>query len=282
MYLVTGSTGNIGRALVSVLLEQGHQVRALVRDATRARGQLPAEAEIAVGDLNDGQSVAVASRGVEGVFHLQATPGVSQTQVVIDAARSADVRKIVALTSMGAILKPAPIIGADFVAREELLRHSGLDVTYVRPGNLMSNAFGWANGIRSNGRVVDPVGEGRLASVDTDDVARVAAVALTEPGHVSHGYLLTGPESLTSREQVAILAEVLGSTIEFEDVTPEQIAVQNAANGMPRESVDALLNLQEMFRAGRASMITDDVYNVTGIAANTFRDWCIRNAGAFA
>ncbi len=44
-----------------------------------------------------------------------------------------------------------------------------------------------------------------------------------------------------------------------------------AANDMPREAVDALLNLQQMFRGGRASMITDDVYNITDIAANTFR-----------
>jgi len=44
-----------------------------------------------------------------------------------------------------------------------------------------------------------------------------------------------------------------------------------AANGMPREAVDALLNLQQMFRGGRANIITDDVYNITDIAANTLR-----------
>jgi len=94
-------------------------------------------APTSVGDLVDAPSVA-AVRGVDGVCHLQATPGIHQTQVVIGAARSADVAKIVARTSMGAVLKPAPTISGDFVAHADLLRRCGLDVTFIRPGNLMS------------------------------------------------------------------------------------------------------------------------------------------------
>ena len=40
-------------------------------------------------------------------------------------------------------------------------------------------------------------------------------------------------------------------------------------------------NLNEMFRAGRAGVIADDVENLTGVAPRTFRDWCERHADAF-
>ena len=116
------------------------------------------------------------------------------------------------------------MIGATLAAREDLLRASGLDVTYLRPNGLMSNALWWADGIRDNNRVVDPTGPGRQPVVDPDDIARVAALVLTQDGHVGHGYILNGPEALTAREQVEILSDVLGHTIDFVDVTPEQVA----------------------------------------------------------
>jgi uncharacterized protein YbjT (DUF2867 family) len=132
---------------------------------------------------------------------MQAGAGTEQTKTVIDAARAAAVPKIVLLSSVGARLQPLPIIGAVLAAREQVMRESGLGATYLRPNNLMSNAFWWLGSIRG-GKVVDPPGAGRMGLVDPADVARVAAVALTEDGHIGKGYFLTGPEALTSREQV--------------------------------------------------------------------------------
>lgn len=75
-----------------------------------------------------------------------------------------------------------------------------------------------------------------MGFVDTDDVARVAAVALTRDGHAGHGYTLTGPEALTSGEQVQILADVLGRTIDFVDTTPAQLASDSIEQGTPAET----------------------------------------------
>jgi uncharacterized protein YbjT (DUF2867 family) len=145
----------------------------------------------------------------------------------------------------------------------------------------MPNALWWADAIRGEGRVVDPCGPGRMAFVDTDDVARVAAVALTEDGHVGRGYILTGPEALTTREQVEILSDVLGQTIDFEDITPEQFARNSIAQGTPVEAAEALQNLNELFPCRAAGIVTDDVENTTGTAPRTFRDWCERHIDAF-
>jgi uncharacterized protein YbjT (DUF2867 family) len=106
-YLVTGATGNVGGELATQLLEQGHEVRALVRDASRA-GRLPAGTGIAVGDLDDAGSLTAAARGADGVFYMQVAPLPAQAQYMVAAAKAAGVSKIrtspSSLGSAGAIL----------------------------------------------------------------------------------------------------------------------------------------------------------------------------------
>jgi len=281
VYLITGATGNIGSSLVKQLHEQGHAVRALVRSAARAEA-LPDGVDVAVGDLDDAESVTAALKGVASVFLLHAVPGTEQTQIMADATRATGVRRLVLLSSIGARIKPAPIIGQMLADREDLLAASGLDVTYLRPNTLASNALWWAEEIQERGRVTDSTGEGRTPPIDPEDIARVATHVLTENGHVGHGYILNGPEALTAREQVEILADVLGLPIEFVDSTPEQVADAAIANGTPEPAARALQDLNEMFRAGRAGVVTDDVLNITGVAPRTFRDWCERHVDAFS
>ena len=280
MYLITGATGNIGSLVVAQLHAAGHDVRALVRNPSRASG-LPEGVDTAVGDLDDAESVVTALRGVDAVFLLHAGSSTTQTEIMIDAARSAGVNRIVLLSSVGARLRPLPMIGEALAAREDLLQASGLDVTYLRPNVLMSNALAWADGIRDDNRVVDPTGPGRMPVVDPDDIARVATLVLTEDGHTGHGYILNGPEAVTSREQVETLSDVLGHTIDFEDVTPEQFARDSIARGTPAPAAEALQNLNEMFRTSRAGVIADDIHNLLGVAPRTFRDWCESHIDAF-
>jgi uncharacterized protein YbjT (DUF2867 family) len=280
MYLITGATGNVGGALVTQLHEQGHAVRALVRDRSRA-DRLPDGIDLAVGDLDDVKSLTAAAGGVEGVFYMQLNPGTAQTENIVVAARAAGVRKIVALSSIGVRLEPVDHpIGADLAAREAVLRESGIDVTYLRPNAFMSNVLWWLPMIR-DGRIVDATDPGRIACVDPDDIARVAAVTLTQDGHAGHGYILNGQQALTAREQVEIIADVLDRRIEFVPVTPEQLAHDSVEHGMPAERAEALRQLNELFRAGRAGVLADDIQNVTGTAPGTFRAWCERNADAF-
>ena len=281
MYLVTGATGNVGGPLARQLHEQGHGVRALVRDPARA-ASLPAGIELAVGDLDDPGSMSKAVQGVEAIFLMQVGGGTEQTKTMITAARDAAMPRIVLLSSAGARLLPldANPMGAALAAREQVLRESGLGVTYLRPSAFASNAFGWRDAIRA-GTVTDPTGDGVLAVMDPEDIARVAVAALTQEGHVGKGYLLTGPQALTSREQVAIIAEVTGRSIDFQDVTPHEFAQAAIQRGTPPEQAHLMEHLNEVFRARRSVAITDDVENITGIAPGTFRAWCERNADAF-
>jgi len=281
MYLVTGATGHVGGPVARQLHAQGHSVRALVRDPSGAVG-LPTGVELAAGDLDDPASVSEAVQGVEAIFLMHVGTGTEQTTTMIAAARDADVPRIVLLSSAGARLLPldANPMGAAFAARERILRESGLGVTYLRPSAFASNAFAWRDAIRT-GKVVDPTGDGVLAVMDPEDIARVAVAVLTENGHAGKGYLLTGPQALTAREQVATIAEVTGRPIGFQDVTPHEFAQAAIQRGTPPEQAHLMERLNEVFRARRWVNITDDVENITGTPPATFRDWSRRHADAF-
>ncbi|WP_367125267.1 NAD(P)H-binding protein [Streptomyces phytohabitans] len=281
MLLVTGATGNVGGPLARRLHGQGHHVRVLVRDPARA-ATLPNGIERVVGSLDSAADVARAADDVEAVFLVQTGSGTAQTATVVDALRGAGAPRVVLLSSVGARLMPLgdnPVIGGALAAREDLLRASGLEVTYLRPNAFASNALWWLDGVRA-GRVVAATGEGRQAVIAPEDIARVAAVALTEDGHAGKGYTLTGPEALTAREMVATVAEVTGQEVEFEDVTPHAYAETSITAGVPEEQAYALEALHHVFRLGRAAYVTDDVRNLTGEAPLTFRAWCERHAAS--
>jgi nucleoside-diphosphate-sugar epimerase len=72
--LVTGATGKVGYAIANDLLERGDQVRALVRDPTRAASILPAGIEPVTGDVNDPASLEPAVEGCELVFNSMGMP----------------------------------------------------------------------------------------------------------------------------------------------------------------------------------------------------------------
>lgn len=70
-YFLTGATGFLGTRLVHQLLEEGHEVVALVRP-TSETGPLPEAVELVEGDVTEKESMRPGMVGVDGVFHLAA------------------------------------------------------------------------------------------------------------------------------------------------------------------------------------------------------------------
>ena len=147
----------------------------------------------------------------------------------------------------------------------------------------MSNCLRWAQGIKAQGSVSIATGESRTAPIDPADIAAVARLALTRPGHEGKTYELTGVDVLSGREQVETLAKALGRPIQVVDVSVEQ-AVEGMRRGgrMPPKLLEAQGEMLEAIRSGRlARKTTDTVRELTGSAAGSFAAWCERHKGAF-
>src|SRR5207237_197124 len=140
--------------------------------------------------------------------------GAGHVETMMKAAQQAGVRHVVYLSSTGAN-HPTLLLGRWHRDREEIIRASGLTWTFLRPGNFMSNTLMWAETIKTQETVYFPGGAGRTAPIDPQDIAAVAALALTQPGHEGRIYELTGGELLTAAQQTEILSHVLGKPIRY-------------------------------------------------------------------
>lgn len=276
MLLVTGTTGRIGRALVTELTGE---VRALVRNPA---ADLPDHVDRAVGDLGEPATLTPAFDGVDRLFLLVPGIGTDHTANALAAARAAGVRHVVLLSSYAVLGDPPPAMGHWHRERERMIRDSGIPATILRPCGFMTNAFDWLPTIQAGGYVLDPVGPGRAAPIDPADIAAVAARVLTEDGHEGEEYLLTGEETLTVAEQVAVLAKAIGRDLEIREVsTPEDAVRFRYPDGAPPALAAAIIEGLRLMRADTVGQRTEVVRRVVGRAPRTFADWCERNAEAF-
>jgi uncharacterized protein YbjT (DUF2867 family) len=280
--LVTGATGRLGRLVVDRLVDAGVPVRALTH-RSEAAATLPEGVDVVTGDLTVPESLDACLRGVGAVFLVWTAPPVTAPAVVERLAAHA--RRVVFLSSphrtphpFFSQPNPMAVLHADI---ERLIAASGLEPTVVRPGMLASNAFlWWAPAVRVDGAVRWPYAAAETAPVDDRDVAAVAARTLYEDGHAGGDYVLTGPESLSQAEQVAIIGDVLGRRTRFEELSPEEFRTETQGT-WPRPVVDMLLDAWAA-TMGRPAFVTSTVSEILGSAPRTFRQWVADHATALA
>ncbi|HET6866550.1 MAG TPA: NAD(P)H-binding protein [Solirubrobacteraceae bacterium] len=275
MILVTGATGNAGGAVARSLVKSGEQVRAVVRDADRA--QLPAGVEVAVGDLNDPQTLLPHLEKVTAAFLLSGYEGLEETLVNM---RRAGVERVVLLSSSAAPNGDETNAVARYhILSERAVRQSGLGWTFLQPNTFMTNTFQWLPQLRQGDVIRVPFPDVRVATIDPDDIGAVAALALRSGAHEGRAYRLSGPESLSPADRVAILAEVLGRELHFEAQTNEDARAEMSA-AMPAEYVDAFFRF---FVDGDLdeSAVLPTVQELTGRAPHSFEAWARAHADAF-
>ncbi|MGW0785506.1 NAD(P)H-binding protein [Streptomyces sp. NPDC002913] len=271
MIAATGATGNVGRELVRLLAAAGETVTAISRGEAR---DLPAGVRHVRADLAAPDGLRPALDGADALFLLVAG---DDPQGVLDAAKAGGVRRVVLVSSLGVATRPDAYRHP--AAFEAALRGSGLDWTVLRCGGLDSNAFAWAESIRTERVAAAPFGDVGLPMVDPADVAEVAAAALLEPGHAGAVYELTGPAPTTPRERAAAIGAALGEPVRFVEQSRQEAREQMLAF-MPEPVVEGTLAiLGEPLPAERR--VSPDVERVLGRAPRPFADWATRSAVAF-
>ena len=124
-----------------------------------------------------------------------------------------------------------------------------------------------------------PFPETQQAPIDERDIAAVAVRALVSRQFDGQALVLTGPESLTQRRQVACISDAIGRSIGLEIISEDQ-ARRWLGNIVPPAYVDLLVS-QWRDEVGVASHVSDNVERVTGRPATPYFTWVARNAGAF-
>jgi uncharacterized protein YbjT (DUF2867 family) len=271
MILVTAATAPVGRSIVEQLAEAATPVRALTRDPDKAG--LPATAEVVAGDLGNPDSLATAFQGVDAVFLLAAVPGFAPA--FVEAAREAGVRRIV-FQSTGEIVdgaEPQPNAIAEFHREiEREIEQSGLEWTFLRLDVSSADALQWAfdvPGQLAQGDVVrGPYADAAGSPIHPADFAAVAIAALTRPEHANQVYQVTGPHSLTHREQIELIGAEHGRKLTFHQLTKAE-AEQAISPYAPGEVLFATWERH----VGQPAPVTDVIERLTGRPGRSAREW---------
>ncbi|MGY4979082.1 NAD(P)H-binding protein [Streptomyces sp. 900105755] len=282
MILVTGATGTIGRDVVRQLAARGAKVRALTRDPARAT--VPAGVEVVRGDHADPASLAAALAGATAAFLLRPPgPDAGQDAALVAAAREAGVERLVKLSAIATGEAGSGPSAHWHVAGERAVRESGLAWTVLRPSSFASNTLTWLQALRAGEPVPNMTGDGASGVIDPRDIAEVAVRALLDAGHTGRTYTLTGPEAITVPGQADVLAGVLGRPVPVRDLSPDETRdFLRTAWGMEGARADGVLTGLAFVRSGGNAVVTEDVREVLGRPARTFREWAEDHRDAFA
>jgi uncharacterized protein YbjT (DUF2867 family) len=278
--LVTGATGNVGSRLIRQLKDKGRSVRAFARNAaSKITGD---DVEAAPGDFTDRASLQKAMAGVDAVYLLSAGDQLSVHEAnAIEAAKAAGVKLIVKHSVAGAQYKAAGF-PSWHRAGEERIEASGIPYVFLRPASFASNALYWAGSIKGQGTVYGALGETAVPVIDPEDIAEAAATVLTTPGHEGKAYELSGPEALTTAQQVGAVGRAIGKDLKYVNVPDDAARQSMLGMGMSPAYVDAMISLIQMLRGiGRIEPYPGDVETLTGHKPRSFGQWAEANADAF-
>lgn len=272
MILVTGATGNTGRALVTRLAKLRVPVRALVRDRTSAADLEAAGVEIVVGDLAHPETLRPALAGISKAY-LVTSADPQQVMVhsnFIRAAKQAGVNHVVRHSVRGASPHSPVKLGRWHAASQAELEESGMAWTHVQPVYNMQNFLRFAPTIRSQGAFYAPMKDAALSMVDAQDVAAVVAAVLTRSGHEGKTYVVTGPQALTFTDAARQLSDSLGRPVRYVDVAPEDARNAFLKLGMPEWYVDDLLGFYAFYSTGAAATVSDVVARLAIESSRSF------------
>ena len=219
--LVVGATGTLGRQIVRHAIDQGNQVRCLVRSQRKAAFLKEWGAELVGGTLRDKNTIIAALEGMDAVIDAataRATDSASIKQVdwdgkvnLIQAAKTAAVDRFIFFSILNAEKYPNVPLMEIKRCTEKFLAESGLKYTILRPCGFMQGLIGQYAIPMLDNQTVWITGESTaIAYMDTQDIAKFAVRALEVPETVGQSYPVVGSKAWKAEEIIEVCERLSG------------------------------------------------------------------------
>jgi NAD(P)H dehydrogenase (quinone) len=268
--LVTGASGNLGRAVVAELRRLGaKKVIAATRTPGKHRELAALGVEEREADFDRPDTLQAAFRGVERLLLISTdslhAPNlrIKQHRAAIQAAAGAGVDHVVYTSIPNAHPTEGPSIPDDHFWTEVALFESGLNWTILRNNLYAEVILRFAQFALKTGKLVSATRSQGRSYVTREDCARTAAAALLNATGKAI-FDVTGPAPVTHEEIASTLSRLSGKSIQHVNVTPDEVEKGLVAAGIPQFAARSVRELDEESSRGYQAIVTPTVTNLTG------------------
>jgi uncharacterized protein YbjT (DUF2867 family) len=284
MIVITAPVGQIGRQVLANLLSSGEQLRVIARDPSQLPAEVRENLDIVVGSHGDAAVVDKAFAGADAVFWLTPLdPRAASveaafagfTRPAAAAFKRHGVGRVVGVSMLG---RGTPWAGrAGFVtgslAMDDLIAASGAAYRALTNPYFMEDTVRQATSIRDQGMFSYPIaGDRKLPAVATRDIAAAAARLLLDASWGGAGEVpLLGPEDLSFNDMAAIMSQVLGQDVRFQQITFESYKDRFVRLGMSDAMAQGYTDMAWAKNEGLDNGVQRTPENST---PTSFRQWC--------
>lgn len=287
--LVTGAAGHLGRLVIKHLIESQNVSPADIVAGSRDTAKLADLAAQGVGarrvDFDDKASLEAAFSDIDRLLIVSTdelgAPGkrLAQHSAAVAAAKVGGVGRVF-YTSMPQPEDSEVTFRGDHLGTEQAIKASGLAYTIFRNGWYMENLFMSLPQALASGQWYTSAGEGRIAHIAREDIARAIAAGLAKPADGNAIYTLTGEKAYTTEEIAAVVREVTGKPLAVVNLTDAQLSEGMAAAGVPAPFIPTIVSFDANTREGKIAMATADAETLSGVKRMSLKAFLEANKAA--
>jgi NAD(P)H dehydrogenase (quinone) len=274
MIIVTGASGQLGRAIVESLVRHvpASRVGASCRDPAKVADLAALGVRVRRGDFGDGASLADAFEGASQVLVVSSNArayggdGIAQHRTAIEAARRAGARRLTYTSHMGASASSQFSPMRDHAATEAMLAESGLAWTSLRNGFYASSGLALLGDAKNTG-VIEAPPDGKVAWTAHADLAEAAAVVLAKEGSFDGPTPpLTGAEALDLGDLAEAASAAWGRPVRRSVISEDELRARMAKRGLPLIVGEISVGLYRASHAGEFAAVDPTLEKLLGRA----------------
>lgn len=244
MIVVTGASGQLGRLVVTGLLEKvpAAELAVVVRSPEKVADFAALGVQVRQGDYDQPDTLVAAFEGADKLLLISANEvgrRLPQHRAAIAAAQQAGVGQLIYTSLLHADSSPLPL-RVEHAETEALVRASGIPFVILRNGWYTENYLAAVGSALQLGAVYGSAGEGRISSAACADYASAAVAVLTQGEHSGRIYELAGDESYSLAEFAAEIGHHAGKTISYHNLPEADYRAALVNAGLP-EGLASLL-----------------------------------------
>ncbi|MFI5866168.1 NAD(P)H-binding protein [Streptomyces sp. NPDC051546] len=287
MIVITAPTGNIGRQLLSLLVEaapaHGEELRVVVRDPARLPEAVRRRVDVVTGSHGDAATVERAFTGADAVFWLvppdaSGTPEEAYSGFTRPAARAfaaQGVGHVVGVSALGRGTPQAATAGlvTASLAMDDLIAGSGVAYRALANPSFFENLLEEADSIREHGVFTDTAAaDRRVPLVAVADIAATAAGLLLDRSWTGVGSVpVLGPQDLSPEDLARIMTEELGRPVRYERQPLEELRSTMLGYGLGEAFVEGMVDMK---RAKDQGLDAGVERSRPSFPATEFARWC--------